>query len=296
MRVARMALVAVASVASAIAMAAPAQAQTIPPTGVGSAKVVPLQVTGPAESRFNLVMGDGYTEAELPKFRAAGRQAPERALEHRAVQVVPQLPQRLRGRDPFAGVAASTATRTSTSPEATPRCSMGFWGGCNPDSVQRLLTVRRQPPPVADLVAGTDRGNRQILAIGNSDTYGGAGGTLRHGVRRQRALRPDHPARDRPLARRPAGRVRLLRARRAAASRTRAASRLGPPHAADRASRCWPSSASGGAGSASRASPAALIGRYEGGLYADQGVWRPSQHSMMKTLGYYFDQVCREIG
>ena len=38
-----------------------------------------------------------------------------------------------------------------------------------------------------------------------------------------------------------------------------------------------------------------LIGRYEGGLYFDKCVWRPSQHSIMKTLGYYYDQVSREV-
>ena len=66
MRVARIALLAVAS---AIALAAPARAQTIPPAGVGSATVVPIQVTGPAANRFNLVIaGDGYTEAEQDKF------------------------------------------------------------------------------------------------------------------------------------------------------------------------------------------------------------------------------------
>ncbi len=36
------------------------------------------------------------------------------------------------------------------------------------------------------------------------------------------------------------------------------------------------------------------IGRYEGGMYAGSGVWRPSAHSMMKALGYYFDQPSRE--
>ena len=34
-----------------------------------------------------------------------------------------------------------------------------------------------------------------------------------------------------------------------------------------------------------------VIGRYEGGMYATKGVWRPSEHSMMKTLGYAYDQV-----
>ena len=36
------------------------------------------------------------------------------------------------------------------------------------------------------------------------------------------------------------------------------------------------------------------IGRYEGGMYAGSEVWRPSRHSMMKALGYYFDQISRE--
>src|SRR5699024_11014475 len=54
---------------------------------------------------------------------------------------------------------------------------MGLWGGCNSKSVQRLLTMNnRKANEYADLVDGTDRSNRQILGLGNSDTYGGAGG------------------------------------------------------------------------------------------------------------------------
>ena len=99
MRVARMALL-VAPLIALLAVAAPAEAQTIPATGVGSATVVPLQVTGPPANRFNLVIaGDGYTEAEQDKFMAAGRQAPEHHVEHRAVQELPELHQRLRDQD-----------------------------------------------------------------------------------------------------------------------------------------------------------------------------------------------------
>ena len=55
---------------------------------------------------------------------------------------------------------------------------MGFWGGCNPGSVQRLLTVdTAAATQYADLGPATTSANRQILAIGNSDTYGGAGGS-----------------------------------------------------------------------------------------------------------------------
>jgi len=38
-----------------------------------------------------------------------------------------------------------------------------------------------------------------------------------------------------------------------------------------------------------------VIGRYEGGMYFDKCVWRPSQHSIMKSLGFYYDQVSREV-
>lgn len=37
-----------------------------------------------------------------------------------------------------------------------------------------------------------------------------------------------------------------------------------------------------------------VIDRYESGMYAAEGVWRPSRNSMMRWLGYYFDQVSRE--
>jgi hypothetical protein len=36
------------------------------------------------------------------------------------------------------------------------------------------------------------------------------------------------------------------------------------------------------------------IGRFEGGQYSTTGIWRPSKHSMMISIGYYFDQVSRE--
>ena len=40
------------------------------PQEVGSARVVPIQVTGDPEARFSMVvMGDGYTAAEMPRYR-----------------------------------------------------------------------------------------------------------------------------------------------------------------------------------------------------------------------------------
>lgn len=56
---------------------------------------------------------------------------------------------------------------------------MGFWGGCDAGSVQRLLTVDSgAATSLADLVPGSSGANRQIVALAHSDTYGGAGGTF----------------------------------------------------------------------------------------------------------------------
>ncbi|MEV0595896.1 M64 family metallopeptidase [Nonomuraea cavernae] len=57
---------AVLVLAAAFLYAPPAQAAVEP----GDATVVPVQVTGAPDKRFNLIiMGDGYTAAEQDKFR-----------------------------------------------------------------------------------------------------------------------------------------------------------------------------------------------------------------------------------
>ena len=143
-----------------------------------AATVVPIQVTGPAASRFNLVvMGDGYTAAELPKFR-------EQVDKH--LNIIWSIEPFKSYRNYINVYAVEIASPESgvdcdpglTSPKVDTPLQMGFWGGCNPASVQRLLTVSSAAATqYADLVPGTTSANRQILAIGNSNTYGGAGGT-----------------------------------------------------------------------------------------------------------------------
>lgn len=59
---------AVVCLTAAFLILAPVGAQTPAP---GTARVVPIQVTGDPAARFSMVvMGDGYTAAEIPKFRA----------------------------------------------------------------------------------------------------------------------------------------------------------------------------------------------------------------------------------
>ncbi|WP_432890512.1 M64 family metallopeptidase [Kribbella sp. CA-245084] len=259
-----------------------------------AATVVPIQVTGPAASRFNLVvMGDGYTAAELPKFR-------EQLDKH--LNILWSIEPFKSYRNYVNVYAVEIASPESgvdcdpnlTSPQRDTPLQMGFWGGCNPGSVQRLLTVSSAAATqYADLVPGTTASNRQILAIGNSDTYGGAGGTYAtaSGGNALSALITPHELghslgglqdeydyyargeRGAPYVGPEPSSIHhtLLTQQQMLDQHVKWYRWLGEP------------SESGG-----------TIGRYEGGMYAGSGVWRPSAHSMMKALGYYFDQVSRE--
>ncbi|GAA4017330.1 M64 family metallopeptidase [Allokutzneria multivorans] len=268
----------------------PAQAQTADPPGT----VVPVQVSGDPAKRFNLVIvPDGYTAAELPKFR-------EHVNKHLNVMWTLEPFKSYRSyvnvytvevASPESGVSCDP---NLTSPQKKTPLRMGFWGGCNASSVQRLLTVDSAAVNrYADLVTGTSGSNRQLLAIANSDTYGGAGGTyatasggnalsalitpheLGHSLGKlddeydyyQRGVRGGTFTGSEP------GSVHhtLLTEQQMKEQQKKWWRWLGEP------------SESGG-----------VIGRYEAGLYASKGVWRPSAHSMMKTLGYYFDQPSRE--
>ncbi|WP_410619600.1 M64 family metallopeptidase [Amycolatopsis sp. cmx-8-4] len=262
--------------------------------GEPAGTVTDVQVTGPVAQRFNLVvLGDGYTAAEQPKFQADVA---------RHMNTLWSLEPFKSYRSYFNVYAVSIASPESgvdcdpglDAPQRNTPLNMGFWGGCDAGSVQRLLTVDDAAAQrYADLVPGTTKANRQILALGNSTTYGGAGGTY------------------------------------ATASGGNALSALISPHELghslgglddeyDYYARGVPGGAYDGVEPASihhttlteqqmreqhakwyrwlgePSESGGTIGRYEGGLYTQTGVWRPSAHSMMKTLGYAYDQVGRE--
>ncbi|MFI9028173.1 M64 family metallopeptidase [Streptomyces sp. NPDC053560] len=264
-------------------------------TGSSGAKVLPIQSTGPAEKRFNLVfLGDGYTSDEMPEFRANVEKhlnvlwSTEPFASYRSYINVwaVETPSAESGVDCDPGLGA---------PRRDTALDMGFWGGCDARSVQRLITMDDgKARAAADLVAGTSAGNRQIVGLAHSDTYGGAGGTyatasggnslsslitpheIGHSLGK---LQDEYDYYQRGV---PGGRYAdgepdsahhtVLTARQMREQRKKWWRWLGEE------------SESGG-----------RIGRYEGGMYSTKGVWRPSAHSMMKTLGYPFDQVEREV-
>ena len=150
------------------------QAQTIPTTGVGSATVVPLQVTGPPANRFNLVIaGDGYTEAEQDKFM-------QQVDKHLNIMWSIEPYKCYRNYINVYAIKIISAESgidcdpNLTSPRKDTVLGMAFWGGCSASSVQRLVTVNNTALSRYTALAP---GVSQRLAIGNSDTYGGAGGT-----------------------------------------------------------------------------------------------------------------------
>ncbi|MFC4008764.1 M64 family metallopeptidase [Nonomuraea purpurea] len=261
----------------------------------GAATVAPVQVTGAPEKRFNLILlGDGYTEAEQAKFRSDAERhlnvmwSIEPFKSYRNYINVYRV-------DIVSGESGISCDPGLDAPKRTTPLSMGFWGRCNPASVQRLITMDNAAATrYADLVTGTTSGNRQILALGNSGTYGGAGGSYAtaSGSNSMSALISPHELghslgglqdeydyyqRGVPGGAYTGGEPSsahhtLLTEQQLRDQRRKWWRWLGEP------------SESGGP-----------IARYEGGLYYTSGVWRPSAHSMMKTLGYYFDQVSREV-
>jgi hypothetical protein len=279
------------AVGCAIAAAAPAQAQTIPSEGVGSATVVPMQVTGPAANRFNLVIaGDGYTAAEQDKFMQ---------LVDKHLNVMWSIEPYKSYRNYInvyaikiiSGESGIDCDPSLTAPRRDTPLNMGFWGGCNASSVQRLVTVNNQALARYTALAP---GVSQRLALGNSDTYGGAGGanaTATGGNSMSALISPheighslgglqdeyDYYQRGQLGGCYTGGEPNsvhhtLLTIDQMLAQQKKWWRWLGEP------------SEAGG-----------LIGRYEGGMYFDKCIWRPSQHSIMKTLGYYYDQVSREV-
>jgi hypothetical protein len=256
--------------------------------------VTDVQVTGPVAQRFTLVvLGDGYTAAEQPKFYADVA---------RHMNTLWSLEPFKSYRSYFNVYAVSIASPESgvdcdpglDAPQRNTPLNMGFWGGCDAGSVQRLLTVDDAAAQrYADLVPGTTRANRQILALGNSETYGGAGGTYATasgGNALSALISPhelghslgglddeyDYYARGVPGGAYEGGEPASIH------HTTLTEQQLRDQHAKWYRWLGEPSESGG------------TIGRYEGGLYTQTGVWRPSAHSMMKTLGYSYDQVGRE--
>jgi hypothetical protein len=297
---------------------------------VGSARLVTLQETGPAEERLNLViMCDGYQQDEMAKCRedVERNQAvqwsvePFRTYRHYVNVYLLEIvsgesgvrcdPDEAGGPDPDKltplrlvyddGCVDPLARGTVYNNTAGGDDGPGGPGTALPEGTptgdeQRTMYLENYVAPEIGIPADAD--NLQTLAIFNTFTYGGIGGfhattsggspqgplismhELGHSLG---TMQDEYPYSSRPEP--------------------------GPPHEdgepdsfhhtrmsaeemTGNGAKWWrwlgEESESGGI------IGAAGSGGHESGLYSGSNVWRPSEHSMMRWIGFYFDQVGRE--
>lgn len=245
------------------------------------ADVITVQETGATEARFDLVfVGDGYTADEQELFgsqvRARWAQMTEiepfksLAGQFNVWQVNAVSNQSGSDHDPTRGVVKDTAL------------SGGFWCG----EMERLICV---DTAAADRYAALAPAADQVLVLVNSQTYGGSGGTLAvssggnaqsaqivvhelgHSIgglgdeyggpgTHPGAAEPDNPNSS------------LADAAEMAQQQLKWHDYLGRP------------TPDGG-----------VIGTFEGSDYFDAGVYRPSEDSIMRTLGNEFNLVGLDV-
>ena len=255
----------------------------------GSATVVPIAVNGDPAARFSLVvMSDGYTAADMPKYR--------RHLD-KHLNVLWSI-EPFRSYQNYINVYSieivSADSGITCDPEVREKkntpLSAVFGGGCtNPNA--RGITVNQDA--AREYAKKATPHFDQILVITNTDTYGGIGGAvattsggnslgvlitpheLGHSLGR---LQDEYTysARGKPGGEYNGQEPNSVHHTLMTEEQMKAEQK-----------KWWrwlgEDSESGG-----------KIGRFEGGQQRTKGIWRPSKHSMMISIGYYFDQVSRE--
>jgi hypothetical protein len=255
------------------------------------ATVVPVHISGDPAKRWNLVvLGDGFTADEMGEFDAAVERhmnvmfslEPYRSYKNYINVYAVRIPSK------------DSGTSCEDGPDGarldTP-LNMRFWSGCSKTGIERLLVMDNTAAKrYAALAPKAD----QILALSNSSLYGGAGGSyatasannamsalispheLGHSFG---SLQDEYDYYSRGTTTGPYT---------GAEPSSKHHTIMTVDEMADKKAKWWrwlgEFSESGG-----------VIGTYEGGQYSSTGIWRPSQHSMMKSLGFYMDQISREI-
>ena len=291
----RITSIVLAASCAATLVATPARSQDrtrrppAPAAGAPAGQVVPIQVLGDPATRFSLViLGDGYTAEELPQFRAHVEKhlnilwslEPFRSYRNYinvyAVEVI----------SPQSGITCDPAHRE----QRTTALALHFDGGCTDPNSRGILANQAAARAHAALATPA---YDQILVIANSATYGGIGGSiattsgsntlspyitpheLGHSLGR---LQDEYTYSDRGVK----GPAYTGREPPSVQHTTLTEAEM---RAQQKKWWRWLGEESEAGGK---------IGLYEGGQSRVSGIWRPSKHSMMISLGYYFDQVSRE--
>jgi hypothetical protein len=242
------------------------------------ADVVAIQQTGASANRFDLVfVGDGYTSAQVAKYH---QDVVSKWNELSAVEPFKSYKQSFNvwqvnvlsaqsgvDNDPTLGIARNTAL------------DMGFWCQGRDPNTERLLCVNQSK---ANQYAALAPQSDQVIALGNTAKYGGAGGgvataagsnaqagqiavhELGHSIGKL-ADEYDYPN-DTYTGAEPS---ELNVSKKANGSKW--AQYLGKP------------SPDGG-----------VVGAFEGGRYFKHGIYRPTENSIMRTLGKQFNLPGRD--
>ncbi|MFI9813137.1 M64 family metallopeptidase [Saccharothrix variisporea] len=259
-------------------VAVPRVLETRADPGVLAADVVAIQETGAPDQRFDLVfVGDGYTQAELATYH---EHVVSKWAELSAVEPFKSYKQYFNvwqvnvvsaesgvDNDPSLGTARDTAL------------DMGFWCQGRDVNTERLLCVNQtKAGQYGALAPQAD----QIIALGNTAKYGGAGGGIATaaGANDQAGQIAVHELGhsiggladeyDYPYDRYAGG------------------DPTEPNATNDPTGQKWSkylgqTSPDGG-----------TVGAYEGSRYYRYGLYRPTENSIMRTLGREFNLIGRE--
>lgn len=246
---------------------------------LAAADVVPVHVTGDSADRFDLVfVGDGYTEADLETYSAnvLGKWTELSSVEPFASykdyfnvwQVNVVSPESGVDHDPTKGIEKNTAL------------DMGFWCQGRDANTERLLCVNEtKAKQFAALAPQAD----QVIALGNTSKYGGAGGSVAtaSGSNAQAGQIAIHELGhsiggladeyEYPYATYSGLEPREINVTRDPTGAQKWAGYLGQP------------SPDGG-----------VIGAVEGARYYKNGLYRPTANSIMRTLGKEFNSIGRD--
>ena len=240
---------------------------------LAASEVIPVEVHGPSESRFDLVfIGDGYTKGQQGLFR-----------QHVAAGV-----RRMFEVEPFRGyrgqfniwqvnvVSAESGVDNDPQPGVRRNTALDMYFWC--DNIERLLCVNETK---ASQYAAAAPDVDQVVALANTTKYGGAGGSvatasgghasstdvvvheLGHSIGGL-ADEYENGTCDPREPREPNATTRT--AEQLSAGREKWYRWLGQP------------SPDGG-----------VVGTYEGARYCTSGMYRPSPNSVMRTLGQPFN-------